>query len=131
MTRPVRGFGSIVLEPGLLIEWFLQQDMQGFHLAEISLFCTFDGLLREIIAQDELRIDREHLPPTRFVCRIPGLEASLIILVPGSKSFAVDKQVAQLVTIFNRAKLTDQEVRTLRGIVVAIAEKKWRRDKES
>jgi tRNA C32,U32 (ribose-2'-O)-methylase TrmJ len=34
--------------------------------------------------------------------------------------------VRNIRNIFNRNNLTDQEVRTLRGIVVALAEKKWR-----
>lgn len=36
------------------------------------------------------------------------------------------RMVRNIRNIFNRARLTDQEVRTLRGIVVALAEKKWR-----
>jgi tRNA/rRNA methyltransferase len=36
--------------------------------------------------------------------------------------------VRNIRNIFNRIRLTDQEVRTLRGIIVALAEKKWRRD---
>ena len=36
--------------------------------------------------------------------------------------------VRNIRNIRNRCKLTDQEVRTLRGIVVALAEKKWRDD---
>tara|TARA_A100001037_G_scaffold52491_1_gene44551 strand:- start:1309 stop:2109 length:801 start_codon:yes stop_codon:yes gene_type:complete len=35
------------------------------------------------------------------------------------------RMIRNIRNIFNRAKLTEQEVRTLRGIVVAIAEKKW------
>ena len=38
------------------------------------------------------------------------------------------RMVRNIRNIFNRSKLTDQEVRTLRGIVVALAEKKWRKD---
>ena len=37
--------------------------------------------------------------------------------------------VRNIRNIFNRAQLTDQEVRTLRGIIVALAEKKWRGDR--
>jgi tRNA/rRNA methyltransferase len=36
--------------------------------------------------------------------------------------------VRNIRNIFNRIRLTDQEVRTLRGIIVALTEKKWRRD---
>lgn len=36
------------------------------------------------------------------------------------------RMVRNIRNIFNRSNLTDQEVRTLRGIVVALAEKKWR-----
>ena len=38
------------------------------------------------------------------------------------------RMVRNIRNIFNRIQLTDQEVRTLRGIVVALAEKKWRTD---
>ena len=41
------------------------------------------------------------------------------------------RMIRNIRNIFNRAKLTDQEVRTLRGIVVALAEKKWRDEGES
>ena len=41
------------------------------------------------------------------------------------------RMVRNIRNIFNRAGLTDQEVRTLRGIVVALAEKKWRDDEDS
>ncbi|MBK17967.1 MAG: rRNA methyltransferase [Rhodospirillaceae bacterium] len=40
------------------------------------------------------------------------------------------RMIRNIRNIFNRALLTEQEVRTLRGIVVAIAEKKWRREEE-
>jgi tRNA/rRNA methyltransferase len=40
------------------------------------------------------------------------------------------RMVRNIRNIFNRANLTDQEVRTLRGIVVALAEKKWRGDQK-
>ena len=38
------------------------------------------------------------------------------------------RMVRNIRNIFNRVKLTEQEVRTLRGVLVAIAEKKWRKD---
>ncbi len=41
------------------------------------------------------------------------------------------RMVRNIRNIFNRSKLTDQEVRTLRGIVVALAEKKWRDDTDA
>ena len=36
------------------------------------------------------------------------------------------RMVRNIRNIFNRIQLTDQEVRTLRGVIVALAEKKWR-----
>jgi len=36
------------------------------------------------------------------------------------------RMIRNIRNIFNRSNLTDQEVRTLRGIIVALAEKKWR-----
>ena len=36
------------------------------------------------------------------------------------------RMIRNIRNIFNRAKMTEQEVRTMRGVVVAIAEKKWR-----
>jgi len=41
------------------------------------------------------------------------------------------RMVRNIRNIFNRAGLTDQEVRTLRGIIVALAERKWRDDGDS
>jgi tRNA/rRNA methyltransferase len=35
------------------------------------------------------------------------------------------RMIRNIRNIFNRVKLTEQEVRTLRGVIVAIAEKKW------
>lgn len=40
------------------------------------------------------------------------------------------RMIRNIRNIFNRALLTEQEVRTLRGVVVAIAEKKWRREED-
>ncbi len=37
------------------------------------------------------------------------------------------RMVRNIRNIFNRVNLTDQEVRTLRGIIVALSEKKWRK----
>lgn len=41
------------------------------------------------------------------------------------------RMVRNIRNIFNRIRMTDQEVRTLRGVIVALAEKKWRKPDES
>ena len=40
------------------------------------------------------------------------------------------RMIRNIRNIFNRAKMTEQEVRTMRGVVVAIAEKKWRKEED-
>ena len=38
------------------------------------------------------------------------------------------RMIRNIRNIFNRAQMTEQEVRTLRGVIVALAERKWKGD---
>jgi len=73
----------------------------------------------ELAPQEEVIAFYEHLEDE--------LDKAGFLRVPEKRP----RMVRNIRNIFNRIRLTDQEVRTLRGVIVALVEKKWRPPEEN
>ncbi|MNS88106.1 hypothetical protein D3C72_1220700 [compost metagenome] len=69
--------------------------MQARQFADIIPFGTFNRLLRQIVAQDQLRIHRLHRLLTLSVAHLFLLQALAVLLVPTVERSAIDKFITQ------------------------------------
>jgi tRNA/rRNA methyltransferase len=113
-TNPA--FSSLNLAQTVLLisyEWRMAGDI------EVPKEIRRKGFGARLATQEELVGFYEHLEGE--------LEAGGFLRVAEKRP----RMIRNIRNIFNRARLNEQEVRTLRGVIVALAEKKWRRPENS
>ena len=75
MLAPLGRPLGVALHPGLFVEGAAENRMQLAHRRVIAFLRRLDRLLRQVVAQDVLRIDRVHpcLPRDRIAAALDGL----------------------------------------------------------
>src|SRR5690606_4528792 len=95
MLAPVRWPLRVLLHAGLLVERTAQHFVQLANRRVVALFRCFNDLLRQVVAQNEFRVDRMHARPACGLVVAFPFAALAIGLGPAVEALQVDEILAQ------------------------------------
>lgn len=86
MFAPVRRQHSEIVVFRRIVERPQQDLMQPLQTAHVVLLRVFNGLLRQIVAQDQARVHRLHRPLPLRIAHLLLLQTLTILLIPESNA---------------------------------------------